>query len=51
MTKEELIRVKIIPQLNSIADSVWERGDCQNCDRLISITNKLISILNGIDDD
>lgn len=54
MTKQEqeqLIRVRIIPQLNSITNNLWDSGDYKNGGRLDSVIDELSNILNGIDDD
>ena len=53
MTKEEqeqLIRVRIIPQLNSITNDLWDVGNHLQGSRLDSIIDELTNILNGIDD-
>ena len=53
MTKEEqeqLIRVRIIPQLNSITNDLWDVGNNRQGRRLDSIIDELTNILNGIDD-
>jgi hypothetical protein len=53
MTEEEqnqLIRVRIIPQLNSIADNLWDNNDPRNGRRLESVIDELTNILNGIND-
>lgn len=51
MTKEELIRVKIIPELNSLANNLWDDGDSHHGRRLDNIIGELTNILNGTDDD
>jgi hypothetical protein len=53
MTKEEqeqLIRVRIIPQLNTLTNSLWDNGNPTQGRRLDSIIDELTNILNGIDD-
>ena len=53
MTKEQqeqLIRVRIIPQLNSITNNLWDAGNHLQGRRLDSIIDELTNILNGIDD-
>ena len=53
MTKEkqeQLIRVRIIPQLNSITNDLWDVGNHLQGSRLDSIIDELTNILNGIDD-
>ena len=56
MTKEEqeqLIRVKIIPQLNTLSCILWDDDNTplQQAQRLDSIIDELTNILDGIDDD
>ena len=56
MTKEEqeqLIRVRIIPQLNTLCSILWDDGNVppQRARRLDSIIDELTNILDGIDDD
>lgn len=53
MTKEELIRVKIIPQLNTFVDVLWDDGNTrlERALKLNSIIEELTNILNGTDDD
>ena len=51
MIKEELIRVKIIPELNSLANNLWDDGDSRHGRRLDKIIDELTNILNGSDDD
>ena len=53
MTKEELIRVKIIPQLNSLSDKLWETGQGRGffTKKIDKIIDELTNILNGSDDD
>lgn len=54
MTKEEqkeLIRVRIIPQLNSITNNLWENGNPTQGRRLDRIIDELTNILDGIDND
>ncbi len=53
MTKEEqeqLIRVKIIPQLNTLTNNLWDNGNPTQGRRLDSIIDELTNILDGIDD-
>jgi len=53
MTKEEqeqLIRVRIIPQLNTLSHNLWDNGNHTQSCRLDSIIDELTNILNGIDD-
>lgn len=53
MIKEELIRVKIIPQLNTLADVLWDDGNTppKQARKLDKIIDELTNILNGTDDD
>jgi hypothetical protein len=53
MTKEEqeqLIRVRIIPQLISITNNLYDTGNHIQSRRLDSIIDELTNILNGIED-
>jgi hypothetical protein len=53
MTGEEqnqLIRVRIIPQLNSIANNLWDNNDPRNGRKLESVIDQLTNLLDGIDD-
>ena len=53
MTKEEqeqLIRVRIIPQLNSITNNLWDAGNHLQGYKLDIIIDELTNILNGIED-
>jgi hypothetical protein len=55
MTKEDqeqLIRVRIIPQLNTLSCILWDDGNtsAQRARRLDSIIDELTNILDGIDD-
>ena len=53
MTKEELIRVKIIPQLNTLASILWDDGNTppKRARKLDKIIDELTNILNGTDYD
>ena len=48
--QEQLIRVRIIPQLNSITNNLWDAGNHLQGRRLDSIIDELTNILNGIED-
>lgn len=53
MTKEEqeqLIRVRIIPQLNTLTNNLWDNGNPTQGRRLDRIIDELTNILDGIDD-
>lgn len=52
MTKEELIRVKIIPELNSLANNLWDDVNAppKRARKLDKIIDELTNILDGIDD-
>ena len=53
MTKEEqeeLIRVRIIPQLNTLTNNLWDNGNHTQGRKLDSIIDELTNILDGIDD-
>ena len=53
MTKEEqeeLIRVRIIPQLNTLTNNLLDNGNHIQSYRLDSIIDELTNILDGIDD-
>lgn len=56
MTKEEqeqLIRAKILPQLNSLSNKLWETGQGRGffTKKIDNIIEELTNILNGTDDD
>lgn len=48
--QEQLIRVRIIPQLNSITNELWDDGNNRQGRRLDSTIDELTNILNGIED-
>jgi hypothetical protein len=51
ITKEQLIRVKILPQLKRVSDKLWENGQGRGaiCQKIDKITEELINILNDED--
>ena len=53
MTKEEqeqLIRVRIIPQLNTLTNNLWNNENHTQGRKLDSIIDELTNILNGVED-
>ena len=50
MTKEQLIRVRIIPQLNTLTNNLWDNGSPTQGRRLDSIIDELTNILDGIEE-
>ena len=51
ITKEQLIRVKILPQLERVSDKLWETGQGRSAigQKIDKITEELIIILNEED--
>jgi len=51
MTDKEMeIRASILPQLESLANQLWDDGQSPDGRRLDRILDELRSILNGIED-
>ena len=48
--KEQQIRVEIVPQLESLADQLWDDGQCPDGRRLDRILDELRNILDKEND-